>query len=175
MGAAPRARAHARRHSGLHTSVHTHSRMQKHTQANVYASTRSEPTDRHASRWTPRRTSTQARTRTLHITHRHAGGRTPHPREWVGGACLLLDRVRRVHCVEGAWRSLPEYIHSAVLCRAAMPGALAPRPSSLGSRGRASARPAPTRDTHPPQRVSLNFLQSVVLAFLPHSGVFPRG
>ena len=56
---------------------------------------------------------------TLHTgkqAHRHAGGRTPHPREWVGGACLLLDhRVHRVRCVEGAWRSLPEYIYSVVL------------------------------------------------------------
>lgn len=72
---------------------------------------------------------------TLHTgkqAHRHAGGRTPHPREWVGGACLLLDRIHRVHCVEGARRSLPEHIHSVVLCGAAMPGA--PRPLALALR-----------------------------------------
>ena len=74
---------------------------------------------------------------TLHTgkqAHMHAGGRTPHPHpwEWMCGACLLLDRLHRVHCVEGAWRSLPEYIHSVVLCGAAMP--VASRPSSLALR-----------------------------------------
>lgn len=189
MGAAPRARAHARRHSGLHTRVHTHSRMQKHTQASVYASTRSEPTDRHASRWTPRRTSTQART--LHITHRQAGtqarrwarrwAHTPSP--GVGGWSLLALRPRPPGALRGGGVAISSRIHTQCCavpgCYARRPSPLAPRPSPFaprsGSRGHASARPAPTRETHPPQRVSLNFLQSVVLAFLPHSGAFPRG
>lgn len=92
---------------------------------------------------------------------------------------MLLDRVHRVRCVEGAWRSLPEYIHSVVPCRAATPGAPRPSPSAprSGSRGHASGRPAPTRDTHPAQRVSLNFLQwswhSFPTRVFPLVGGFP--
>lgn len=121
---------------------------------------------------------TQART--LHITHRQAGtearrwAHTPSP--GVGGWSLLALRPRSLGALRGGGVAISSRIHTQCCavqgCYARRPSALAPR---SGSRGHASGRPASTRDTHPAKRVSLNFLQSVVLAFLPHSGVFPRG
>lgn len=107
---------HTHNHAGKTPDTHAHSQAYTH---NTHTNTKAPNvayTNTRAPTWGFSHTHAHCTLHTGKQAHRHAGGRTPHPREWVGGACLLLDhRVHRVRCVEGAWRSLPEYIHSVVL------------------------------------------------------------
>lgn len=107
---------HTHNHAGKTPDTHAHSQAYTH---NTHTNTKAPNvayTNTRAPTWGFSHKHAHCTLHTGKQAHRHAGGRTPHPREWVGGACLLLDhRVHRVRCVEGAWRSLPEYIHSVVL------------------------------------------------------------